>query len=606
MNVKFVKIKSNFKKFSLNLIPVFISGLVFSSVTLGGWLDWDDPIYVLNNPLIENLSIESVVNIFKTWNYEGNYQPFTFLVLAFEKQLFNSSPFGYHAINLVIHLFNVFLVSKLISHLSNNLWVAAFVAIMFGIHPAHVESVAWVTGIKDLLYTQFFLLGLIVYEISKRDTNSRWMVLFYMAFILSLLSKAQAVVFPIILILMDFHQGRSLTINNQKDKVVPFLLSFVFGILAVFAQKEAGSTLTQTDYPFFEQVSYAGLAFLKYLVLAVAPIQLTPFHSYPVQFGETIPLYVYGSLILSIIVSVGMVRLLKARKKMLFGFLFFVVSIFPVLQVFAVGGAIIAERYTYLSFLGLFYLFGLIIFEIYTKRKTNLDRRVLASVVILFLGLISFQSYTYIPSWSSTESLWNKAIEYNPADFHSSFRRGVNRSRLENLEGAIQDFDRCILIYDKSSKVYFQKGIVQLKQEKWRLAIQDFRMVINLDSTNYAAYTNLGICYLNLAEFEKALGFFKTSVELNADFYGAYLNIGILHNELRNYSEAIRTFNSLINKQKLMEQSMFNRAKAFYFQGNKQMAIADLEMLIKYYPEYEEYQYWLQKARILNPNNIME
>jgi len=546
--------------------------------------------------LIEEFSMEGILKIFTTWNYAGNYNPLTLSVLAIENYFFGFEPLGYHLVNWFIHLLNVFLVGYFFLKLSKNWKVAVLMSLLFGVHPAHIESVAWVSGIKDLLFTLFFMLGLIFYEKGKSSKQGYWMFLVLLVFLLSLMSKAMAVTFPIILVLIDFHQERSLSIKNQWKKLPLFTLSAMFGVFAIYSQNGAGSTMTQISYPFLEQVSYAGLAFLKYIKLAVFPNLLSPFHPYPVSIAESVPVFVYVAVVVTLVIFVSVPWIFRKRRKMLFGYLFFVVSIFPVLQLFSVGAALIAERYSYLPFLGLFYFIVIGIKEGYESKLLGVSKRTWMILSVFVIGGLSYQSAHYIKSWSNTDLLWTKAMKSYPLDFYCSFQRGLNRTKEGRYEEAGLDLSMSIATNKNNPNAYFQRGVNFMSAYKWIQAINDFHQVIKRDENHFSANCNVGVSYMNLGRNDSAEIYFNRCIEINPHFYIAHLNIGILNNQAGNFEQAMDAFNFLLQEEEYVNQALFYRAQSFFFQKKLLYAQRDFSYLLATYPDIQEYKIWKERT----------
>lgn len=143
------------------ILVLAITGIAYYPSLNNGFLNWDDIIYVMNNDMIKTLSVENVTKMFSTF-YMGNYHPFIIFSFAFDYSLFQLNPTGYHVHNLVIHLINSFLVYAFCYFLfSKKTNIALIVSVLFALHPMHVESVAWISERKDLLYTMYFMMSLI-------------------------------------------------------------------------------------------------------------------------------------------------------------------------------------------------------------------------------------------------------------------------------------------------------------------------------------------------------------------------------------------------------------------------------------------------------------
>ena len=334
--------------FAIGAILLFSTFLLFPVVN-NGWVLWDDPAYVLEN---QHLIINSWSDFFHQFNLvivQGNYHPITILSLALDYSIDGFNPTVFHTTNLIFHLLNVLLTYIFVFLLFRVRWIALFVAFLFSIHPMHVESFAWVAERKDVLYVFFFLLGLISYLFYQQKKTKLNFLLCLLLYILSLLSKGMAVVFPVILLLLDYVQKRKFNRYVLIEKVPFFALSLIFGIIAIWAQDGSGAVTSNADAPFIQTFLVPLYGLSTYVTKLFLPLNLSALHPYP-PLSDGVVSMVFLVSILPLVVVVGLVYVFfRKNRKVLFGLLFFLATIFPVLQFFSVGSAIIAERYTYLS-----------------------------------------------------------------------------------------------------------------------------------------------------------------------------------------------------------------------------------------------------------------
>ena len=200
---------------------LFITFLVYRSSTGNGFVLWDDDKYIQNNTLITSINLKE---IFSTY-VMGNYHPFTMLGYAIQYQFFGQDATGYHVVNLMLHLLNVVLVYVVIFNLSNKSLVAMVAALFFGLHPMHVESVAWASELKDLLYVSFYLGAFICYlKYLNEPLKKKWYYYALVLFFCSLLSKGMAVSFPLVLLLADYFRGRKFDSKTLMEKLPFFIL----------------------------------------------------------------------------------------------------------------------------------------------------------------------------------------------------------------------------------------------------------------------------------------------------------------------------------------------------------------------------------------------
>src|SRR5688572_978865 len=221
---------------------LLVTFLLFYNTLTNNFVNLDDSGYIKDNPDIKSLSAKNIAAIFSSF-YNANYHPFTTLSYAIEYNLFGLNAKPYHFVNLFLHLLNIFMVFRLIKKVSGKVQVALIVALFFAIHPMHVESVAWISERKDLLYSFFFICGLSTYyeyTHAKADRNKLY-VYTILLFLCSLLSKSAAITFPIMLLIFDYYFQRSWKAKVLVEKIPFFLLSLIFGVVNIFSQKSAGA-----------------------------------------------------------------------------------------------------------------------------------------------------------------------------------------------------------------------------------------------------------------------------------------------------------------------------------------------------------------------------
>ncbi len=219
-------------------LSILITLIVLWPTIDNGWTNWDDPFYVMHNPLIRQLSFDGVQDIFATLQVQGIYHPLTILSYALDYAMSGFEPATYHATNLVLHTLNVGLVFWFVYLLSGSTNSAGLTALLFGIHPMHLESVAWISARKDVLYSFFFISGLVTYIYYLQHRKWQWglYLLCLFLFMLSLLFKGMAVTFPLLLWCIDFLVKRQRLHMVILEKVPFLLLSLGFGIIAVIAE----------------------------------------------------------------------------------------------------------------------------------------------------------------------------------------------------------------------------------------------------------------------------------------------------------------------------------------------------------------------------------
>lgn len=535
---KLAKSNSFFDKYALNVtepgnrkycfalaLIVLVSFIAYLPVLHNSFVDWDDEPYLQNNPLIHFINIRKIFSSFVI----GNYHPLTILIYSVEYHFFGLSEQGFHAVNLLFHLLNVILVFRAVFLLSNKPGVALTASLLFGIHPMHVESVAWVSELKDLLYVFFFLASYIYYLRYLKNRRRKFYCYCLLLFLLSLLSKAMAVSFPFVLLLTDSFKERKIDRNSLLEKISLFVLSLIFGVVAVFAQH--GANAIHVDFFTFPQrIVFASYGFITYLVKLLLPLDLCAFYPYPIKSGASIPFqyYIYVPLLFGLAACVW--YSLRFTKKILFGMGFFAITVFLVLQLLPVGDVIMADRYSYLPSIGIFYLAGEGIVFLWNKRRGTRYLR-LPAILLLGTALVfySVKTWSQCGIWKNSLSLWNDVISRYQTISTAYINRGIVLFNLKRYEEGLSDFNKAIELKPDYATAYNNRGNVLNKFNKYEEAMSDYNIAIELKPDFAEAYGNRGILLEHEKREKEALSDFNKAIQLKPDYEDAYCTRGNLY-----------------------------------------------------------------------------
>ncbi len=537
------------KTFPYLLVVILITFVAFFPSLQNGFTNWDDDVYVTQNPVIqspENFGIK----YFFTKAQASNYHPITMLSLAMDYKIWGSNAFGYHLSNLLFHLFNTALVFLFIYQLADKrVWVALIAGLLFGIHPLHVESVAWISERKDVLYVFFFLLGLLSYlRFRKRDNDYKWYIVTFICFVLSLFSKPAAVIFPMILFSIDWYQQRKFTIPNILLKAPFFFLSVLFGIVTVNIQKEEAISM---GFSLVQKICFAGYGFVMYLVKLIVPFGLSPLYPYPVQnASESLPGFYYLMPVIAISILIGFLILGRKHRYFIFGILFFLINIVLVLQIVAVGNAVMADRYAYLSSVGIFFIIGMLIDQFIQKEKL---KTIAIGGFALYAAILFFLCFQQTSIWKDGISLWSKAI-------------AVDKNNM--------------LAYNKRGLAYMNDP------KKAQKALGDFNKCIELEPNYDQGWGNRGYLYFKANQFDKAESDFGKAIELNPGYFKHYNNRGHLYYKMQNFEAALKDYNKCIELNDGYALAFNNRAIIYHQQGEKEKALADYNRALEINPNY--------------------
>jgi protein O-mannosyl-transferase len=557
---------------------VLISFLAYLPVLHNSLLGWDDDGYIRNNPMVYSMNLREIFSRFVL----GNYHPVTILAFAAEFRCFGLNETGYHAVNLLLHLANVILVFYVVHLLSGKAGVALVASLLFGVHPVHVESVAWAAELKDLLYTFFFLASCICYLKYLKEFQKKYYLFALLLFAFSLLSKAMAASLPLVLVLTDYFTGRKTTIKTILEKVPFFLLALALGMVAVIAQKASDSIPSTAIAAFPQRLIFACYGFVSYLLKLLLPLNLSAFYPYPARGGPGIPtrFYLYVIVFLGLIVSV--IFSSRFTRKIVFGFGFFLVTVILVLQLFPVGYAIMADRYCYLPSIGIFYLAGEGFHLIWGKKLKW------AAIVTLSLFTVFFSVKTYARCriWINDMTLWNDVIRQSKTVERAYNNRGALFYKERKNDRALEDFNQAIELSPDYAEAFNNRGNLFMNEQKYDEALGDFNKAIELKPGFPVAFFNRGTLFYNEKRINEALNDFNKAIELNPGYSDAYnLRGDLLYNEKR-INEALDDFNKAIVLSPGDVAAYNNRGNLFMNAGRADAALSDFNAAIELQPGY--------------------
>ena len=526
---------------ALATVVLVITAIVYIPSLGNGFTNWDDPAFIIENNDIQNLSWKSMGRFF-THSYGGfgGYVPFVLLSYALEYKLFALNPGAFHDVNLILHLINCVLVYWFILLLSRKHWAAFFVSLFFGIHPLHVEAVAWIQGRKDLLFSLFYLAALIVYF--KYKENGEKKIFYYgtfIFFIFSLFSKVTAISLPFVLLLLDYYISKSLSREDIWRKLPFFLVGFFFLVLA-FLTGEAGSFAVQeTASKYVDNILLFFFSFVFYIEKIFLPIHLSA--RYPMTIFHLEPLLLSAVVIMIFAVLIILLHHFYQFMKyeVTFGILFFLITLMPTIPFHFVGQPY-ADRYMYLPVIGIFYLAVLFVHHLYVKSFTAWKKgKVLIWVMSIFLVcILGSASWLRCLTWKDSLTLWNDVLESYPSLPVAYLDRGEAYLRMGEMEKALRDFNQAAVLNPGNAHVYNNRGIIYFYKKQYPQALEEYNKALSIDPGYFNAYLNRGNLWGKLGFYKKAIADYDMAVRLNPYSALAYYYRGISYRNLGDLKQA--------------------------------------------------------------------
>lgn len=381
---------------------------------------YDDSGYIVNNyPIHNGLTLRGLAWAFST-TYTGNWHPVTWISHMLDAGSFQANPVGHHLISIILHLANTLLLFGALALTTRLPWRSAFVAVLFAVHPLHVESVAWISERKDLLSTLFGLLAILAYLAHVRGPSVARYVLVTVLFTLGLMCKPMLVTLPILILLLDYWplgrfkgtgdreqgtEGRSVA-SIVLEKVPLFALSAASAVVTVIAQRSGATVATTANVPVAARLENAAVAYVAYIRKMFWPDDLAVFYPHPL--GSLPWWQVSGSVALLAAITVLVFRY-RARRYLVVGWLWYLITLLPVIGIVQVGGQAMADRYTYLPLIGLFIIIAWGLPDLLRGRR---GVAVLSLVAVLATVLLAVATRQQVRCWKDDLTLFTHAAKH--------------------------------------------------------------------------------------------------------------------------------------------------------------------------------------------------
>ncbi len=577
---------------------ILVTWFAYRGATDNQFVNWDDQVYVTENPLMAKPSPENAARIWEVI-ISNNFHPLTMWSLYKNVQSSGIKPGPIINGNIWIHILNSLLVFLFFGMLTRGRWVVAgFTGLIFAIHPMHVESVAWVSERKDVMYVFFGMLSLIIWlQYVRKQYNMGWLALTLGFLALSCLSKAMAVVFPILYLLVDYWEQREFTSARVWIEKVPlFAISLLFGLIAMSVQKggnfhgwfdniEIRNALTDNQiYTGFDKVKFAGYGLLQYLIKLLVPTGLCTYYPYPPKAAVNSLPYISGLIFFLLYLGALVWAYVRSVRVLFWGLAFNLVSVALVLQFVSVGSVIMADRYTYLPYAGLIFAILYLLFE---KTRSGIKQQIAIAALSIFTLTCAWMTTKQVEVWQDSITLWTRVVDLHPDAADAYTKRGTSWGKERNdLTKAKADFDKAIALNPQEPNGYEGLGIVAGMQNDHVKALEMFEKCVQLKPDYHNFHFNLAIAYLQNKQPAKSLPHFEKAIALNSGNYDKYVPgyIDALFNT-GDFTKAIQQADGAIAKGVKTAGIYLVKAQAQQRLGNLPAAQQDLQQVLTLDPK---------------------
>ncbi|MBN2454999.1 MAG: tetratricopeptide repeat protein [Sedimentisphaerales bacterium] len=508
---------------------------------------YDDDKYVLDNPHVkQGLSAKSIIWAFTT-SEVSNWHPLTWLSHMMDYQLFGLNPRWHHLTNLLLHIASVLLLFKVLESMTGAVWPSAFVAAAFAGHPLRVESVAWVAERKDVLSVFFWMLTVWAYIRYVQKSSLKRYIIVFIFLALGLMAKAMLITLPLVLLLLDYWPLGRLKLKSETlmgdfsdstqaaqsraskskfshlidEKRPLFFLSFVSLAVTYTAQHRGGGVQSSYVFPLAVRLANVFVSYLAYIVKLLYPSGLAPF--YPHSGVDLSISKAIASFLVIAGISAGAIYMGRSRKYLLVGWLWYLITLVPVIGLIQVGSQAMADRYTYIPSIGILIIAGWGVAELTTKLPWRKLIRTAASALVLAALLLCTRRQVNYWQDNLTLSMHSLAVTKDNYLMHNNYACSLGQMGLHKQ--ALEHFEQALGINPRFLEAKRNMGIAFLMQGKVDKAIDCFGQVLAANKNQPEVYNDLATAYNLQGRYDLAIQHCKKALELKPGYLAARRNL---------------------------------------------------------------------------------
>jgi protein O-mannosyl-transferase len=618
------------------------------------FLTYDDSIYVSQNYQVSHgLTKQGFIWAFTT-GHASNWHPITWLSHMLDVQIFGMASGPHHLINAILHIANALLLFWLLLRITGAWGRSAAIAALFAVHPLHVESVAWIAERKDVLSAFWGFLTLHVYVNYVRKPRRGTMLFVAVIYALGLMAKPMLVTLPFLMILLDLWPLRRINFKSGQfpvlkrlifEKTPLFILAGLSCIATIAAQSRGHSVVSMELIPLHLRAANAMVSYAVYIGKTLWPLDLIPsyFYRQPPAWS------VLFSISILLLISIFAIRIRSRYPFVVAGWLWYLVSLLPVIGLMQVGMQARADRYTYIPTIGLFVIAVWGATELVNTRR---QKTMLAAVACIVSGFLAFAARNQVGYWKNDITLWEHAVRTDAGNSYARLNYGMALSSRGDLKGAVEQLTEAlritplaethddlgialykqglvgealqhhyeaIRINPKLASAYGNLGIIFLSQKKVEEAVVRFREALRLDPQNPELLYYLGLALAKQDKNEEAVDLYKTALEMGPS---DPVSLGNILFALGKYGEAVEQFEKNLNMKPdsasaetqntlgvaLYRQGMLNEALPHYYEAIRIKpgladAHANLGIILSSQNRIEEGMAQFREALKLDPRN---
>jgi tetratricopeptide (TPR) repeat protein len=587
---------------------------LYAPVLHHGFVAFDDAAYVTANARVQAGLTPGNIPWAFTSLVSANWHPLTVLSHMLDCQWYGLRPWGHHLTSVLLHALNTVLVFLLLLRLTGARWRSVMVAALFGWHPLHVESVAWVAERKDVLSTGFGLLALLLYARFARDAGagarepgdkpdgvlrrvpgSRFYWLAWLCFVLGLLSKPMLVTWPFVMLLLDYWPLKRLWRGRVwplvAEKIPFFAVAAAVSVVTFLAQRDAGAMVPLTAASPALRCENAPVAYVTYLAKLFWPAHLAVFYPFPTSLS------VAEAVLAG--VALGAISALVWLKRMRHpylpvGWFWFLGTLVPVIGLVQVGGQGVADRYTYIPSVGVFILvvWGAHEFSRDWRRQTQ----VLAGAGLAALILCCAASWRQVGYWQNTETLFRHALTVTADNFTARNNLGLGLLEERQTNAAIHELQAAVRFHAASSEAHNNLAIIEAAVGRNAEAITEFQQALQARPDYADAHFNYAALLAGIGQTNQAIAEYQQALRLEPDDAEAGYKLANLLARKGLTNEAIGRFQETLRRQPDYAEARNNLGSLLIAAGRTNEGVRQFQTALRTKPDYADAHFNLGNA----------
>ncbi|MFA5251012.1 MAG: tetratricopeptide repeat protein [Phycisphaerae bacterium] len=559
--------------------------IAYAPVMRAGFI-WDDDAYVTENPLLS--AKDGLKRIWFSFDQPSQYFPMTYTVFRLEYKLWGLNPAGYHLVNIFIHITNAFLVWLVLSKLRiPGAWLAAGI---FALHPVNVESVAWVTELKNILMAFFSLLSILAWLqfIKRPAAEIKGRLLYALSltlYALALLSKTTACTLPVVMLLILWFK-KVPTLKRHLRLIIPYVaLAAVMGFVTIWWEHVRGEGGMVLKLNYLERILLAGRALLFYIGKLILPVNLT--FSYPLwNIDWTKPLHYTWILTVAFVAALIWYYRAKIGRGPIAAVLFFAATLTPVLgfiSLYTFYYSYVADHYVYIAYIGLIALFAAAVSTVWHKAATTM-RNVISFCLTASLIMLCVLTWRQGHIYKDIETLWQDTLKKNPNSLLAHANMGVLEDNRGNIEQAIRHYYRAIEIYPDDFVMHYNLGNIFKSQGKFEEAVVYYLKAIQFKPNYASAHNNLANTLKIQGKIDEAIEHYKTALTLEPRDAKTHYNLANTLRDQGRLDEAVTFYERAIEIAPQFDSARTNLAITLESMGRTNEAIIQYRSVLQIDP----------------------